>query len=117
MILLNGGGASALITDAKQLRDAELVRLGCEVLEKAYPGHIWRVQVVDELMSITMGAFRGMYQMVVHTWNYNGGELDKAIARAGGEFMERNGIARQGRTESTYDPHTFGWMRQAKPGD
>ena len=116
MIHLHRGnaGATALITEPGKVADARACYDACLLLEKHYPGHVWRVTIDSGVMQIRMGAFRGPFAYVIHLDRWGSGTLDAEIVRGGGEFMERNAVARGGRRVSTYDPYWFGHIKQAK---
>ena len=117
MILLRSPqqNAHAIITDAKQVDDTLLLHDALRLLEQHYPGHIWSVTLEHGLMTIRGGAFRGQYGYVIHVNQWSADGIRKEIVRGAGEFLERHNVARGRRTDSTYDPHWFGHLKQAAP--
>lgn len=117
--LQRGSGAPlGLITEPGELRDVGLCERACALLQKHYPDHGWSVKVKDGRIEIRLAAFiiTGKHAYVIYEQDW-GADLDAEIVRGGGESLERNRIARSGRTESTYEPTWFGFLKQAKRGD
>lgn len=78
------------------LRDFELSQCIAVKLNEHYPGHMWGVVAVHKtgIVQILLCAANMKYGMELHISDINSDPTLKGVVIAGGEILERNGLAR-----------------------
>lgn len=88
---------------SQQLNDMLLAKHSADALDRAYPGHLWAVDVNGGVLNI-----RNLLLSPVMGWRirvpsvYSASELQTRVLRAGGEILERFGLARGRLNEAQY---------------
>jgi len=86
-----------LITEDSQFKANELLlaKNAAEMLNRAYPGHLWAVDVEGSVMNIRDMLLSGSMGYTLHIPAiYSASSWDKDVIFAGGEILERYNIAR-----------------------
>lgn len=85
----------SISTDSQSLADMLLAKHAADALDRAYPGHLWAVDVNGGVLNI-----RNLLLSPVMGWRlrvpgvYSASELQHRVLIAGGEILERFGLAR-----------------------
>lgn len=89
--------------DSQQMSDMLLAKNTADALDRAYPGHLWAVDVnggVLNIRNLLLSATMGWRIKVPRI--YSASELHARTIRAGGEILERFGLARGRLREEQY---------------
>lgn len=84
-----------MTNDAEVLAaEMQLATHAGQVLEKAYPGHLWSVTCSHGIMDVQNMALSGQYGVRLHLRNMVGPTFDKIVRNAGGELLEQYNVSR-----------------------
>lgn len=93
----------SISTDSQALADMLMAKHTAEALDRAYPGHLWAVDVNGGLLNI-----RNLLLSPVMGWRiripkvYSASDLHDKVLRAGGDILERFHLARGRLREDQY---------------
>ena len=93
----------SISSDSQQLNDMLLAKNTADALDRAYPGHLWAVDVNGGMLNI-----RNLMLSPDWGWRlkvpaiYSASELQAKALRAGGEILERFAMARGRFREDQY---------------
>lgn len=98
--ILTGLDDSASIADC---HDLVLAKTAADALDKAYPGHLWAVDVNGGMLNIRNLLLSGEwgYRIKVPSL-YTASDLTRRVLLGGGEILERFALARARFSEAQY---------------
>jgi hypothetical protein len=93
----------SISTASQELADMMLAKHSADALDRAYPGHLWAVDVNGGVLNI-----RNLLLSPVMGWRlrvpaiYSASDLQTRVVRAGGDILERFQMARGRLSEDQY---------------
>lgn len=105
--------ATILEVAPDELDQLDLIHRALVVLNREYYGHPWQAGMQAGTLFIRLASIHGPVGFRVMPDQYLTDPQLKCVMRAGGELLERHGLSRTRRTESTYDPAKIGYLPAA----